>query len=353
MEMENKIEKKDKEIKVSTFLWAILFIAVIVIIINGLLVYGFNTDNVFTRFPTKYLPYPAAMVGHRVIKIEDLRKRVKAIENFYENQNFSDIGWRIDFSTPEGKKRLKIKEKLSLEKLVEEKIIETEANNVGIKLTKEMVSEEVKNKLSAYGQDGDQKNNLSKLYGWTMADFEENIVKPALYQEKLAEKIKNSDARYTQAKEKIKKAQADLKNGRDFETVVGQYSEGDSVKNNGELGWFSEEEMLPEISATAFKLKVGEISDIIESSLGFHIIQIESTDTINGMEKVKIKQIFTRIPTFADWLKEKEKDYSIYIPLKGYSWNSEENKVEFKDEELRKFEENISTNSPDDISIIF
>jgi len=63
--------------------------------------------------------------------------------------------------------------------------------------------------------------------------------------------------------------------GDDFSTLAVLYSEDPgSSKQGGELGMFKRGEMRTEFEAAAFKLKPGEISDIVETEDGFHIVQM-------------------------------------------------------------------------------
>lgn len=74
--------------------------------------------------------------------------------------------------------------------------------------------------------------------------------------------------RLTDLKERIIK-------GESFETLAILYSEDPgSAKDGGELGFYGRGELYPEFEAAAFKLEKGEISEIVETSAGFHIIQM-------------------------------------------------------------------------------
>ncbi|MBE0646991.1 MAG: peptidylprolyl isomerase [Bacteroidales bacterium] len=63
--------------------------------------------------------------------------------------------------------------------------------------------------------------------------------------------------------------------GDDFATLAILYSEDPgSAKQGGELGMFQRGDMRPQFEAAAFKLKPGEVSDIVETEDGFHLIQM-------------------------------------------------------------------------------
>lgn len=350
--MENK---SDKKIKLATIIQSAVLAAVSYIILIGVLIYGFDLDNAVTRTSAKIIPYPAAIVGSKhLVSISELQKSLQSVKNFYEKQNFSEAGLRVDFSTENGRKRLLVKKKEILNKLIENKIIEILAQKRGITITQEMTAQAVNQEIEKYGNKEETLNNLQKLYGWSQNDFEKNLVKPDLYQAALENFVKENDTDAQKAKEKIGLAFDEIKNDRrDFSEVARQYSEGESAKNGGDLGWFSADQMLPQLAAAAAALTKGEMSDIIESALGYHIVILDDRKTENGVDKVKIRQVFVKTGNFGDWLAEQEKNIKIFIPLKDFSWNLESGDVEFKNEDMKKFEQNLDKNSIGDASVMF
>jgi len=79
-----------------------------------------------------------------------------------------------------------------------------------------------------------------------------------------------------EAQDVIKK----LKGGADFATLAKQLStdKGSADQNGGDLGWFKKDDMLPEFSDAAFKMKPNEISQTpVHSKYGYHVIQVLGT----------------------------------------------------------------------------
>jgi parvulin-like peptidyl-prolyl isomerase len=64
-----------------------------------------------------------------------------------------------------------------------------------------------------------------------------------------------------------------LREGEAFELLAGRYSQGPAAAS-GDIGFVEKGVMLPEVEAVAFNLKIGEISDVISSPVGFHIIRV-------------------------------------------------------------------------------
>ena len=78
------------------------------------------------------------------------------------------------------------------------------------------------------------------------------------------------------ARRKIGDIQKKLKAGADFAQLAREYSEDtQSAKNGGELDFFVRGWMVPEFERAAFALRVGEVSDIVETEFGYHLIRCE------------------------------------------------------------------------------
>ncbi|MBV9812668.1 MAG: peptidylprolyl isomerase, partial [Acetobacteraceae bacterium] len=68
---------------------------------------------------------------------------------------------------------------------------------------------------------------------------------------------------------------AQLKKGAKFEDLAKKYSTDPGASNGGDLGWFKQDEMVPEFSAAAFAMKPGQVSDApVHSQFGWHVIQV-------------------------------------------------------------------------------
>jgi peptidyl-prolyl cis-trans isomerase SurA len=79
--------------------------------------------------------------------------------------------------------------------------------------------------------------------------------------------------------------------GKSFETMAGIYSiDPGSKDQGGDLGWVQHGQMVPEFEKAGFKLQVGEISPIVKTEFGYHIIQLVARQG----DKVHLRHILVR-----------------------------------------------------------
>jgi peptidyl-prolyl cis-trans isomerase D len=80
-----------------------------------------------------------------------------------------------------------------------------------------------------------------------------------------------------------------LKNGADFTELAKKYSEDGSKDQGGDLGWFVRNQMVPEFDSVAFSLKPKELSGVVTTQFGYHIIQVTDKEPakLKPFEEVK------------------------------------------------------------------
>lgn len=125
------------------------------------------------------------------------------------------------------------------------------------------------------------------------------------------------DAEKADAKKRLEAIRGRLKKGEDFAAVAKELSEGPSSKNGGDLGYFSKGRMVKPFEEAAFALKTGEISDIVETQFGYHLIKrtAQRPEAIIPFEDVKERlqesikndKVQKKIGEYVSGLKQKAK----------------------------------------------
>ena len=78
----------------------------------------------------------------------------------------------------------------------------------------------------------------------------------------------------TKIEESARRIHQNALNGSSFDSLAVKYSQGPAAAQGGDIGFIEKGVMIPEVEKVAFSLPVDQVSDVIESSMGFHIIQV-------------------------------------------------------------------------------
>lgn len=150
---------------------------------------------------------------------------------------------------------------------------------------------------------------VNEASGLSAADIR-RMVESTLLRQKLEEAIAASvpttdeqvRARHIllETREKAEQALARLRAGEDFAKLATELSiDTGNKEDGGELGWFPRGKMVPEFEQVAFSLAPGQMSDIVETQYGFHIILVEERDPDRLLEPDALEQL--QLKAVDDW----------------------------------------------------
>ena len=234
---------------------------------------------------------------------------------------------QLDPNTPGLKKQI-------LNSMIEEKLIYAQADLDSVTVTEDDINQRIDYQINSFTQQYGSIANIEKIYGMSIDRIKRELrdeVRKSLMSQRLQEKnfgkvqatrrevedffntYKDSIGTIPEkvviyhifqnpkASEKLKKKFYDkavelldsIKAGKDFSELAKKYSDDPgSAAQGGDLGFVKKGVFYPEFEEAAFKLNVGELSGIVESPIGFHIIQMlerrgESINTRHILVKIK------------------------------------------------------------------
>jgi len=219
-----------------------------------------------------------------VLKIGNLPVTVDEFVSNYQKNN-TNILDKKDIKSPEEYLDLFINFKLKV----------LEAQNLGYDTLTSFINE-----MKGYREE------LAKPY-LTDVSYNEEMIKTAYHRTKYERKASHllimvspdaSPSDTLVAWNKISKLREQIKNGADFNELAAQYSEDPSAKENkGLLGYFNAFRMVYPFEDMAYKTPVGQISEIVRTRFGYHLIKIHDERLYPG--EIKVAHIMKMFPQHA------------------------------------------------------
>jgi parvulin-like peptidyl-prolyl isomerase len=271
-----------------------------------------------------------ATVDGEVILMSEYERRAKPVIEEYEK-----------FLTgPDKEIRIKeLKEKI-LEQMIDEKILISEAKRKKVKVNNKEIQDGIGEIKKRFGTEEEYNQELTRQ-GLSEEKFREQVKKQLMVMKLIDQEVKakvvpptdseiedfykqneaemvepeqvrarhilikvdeNTDKK--KALKKIREILKEVKKGKtSFAELAKKYSEGPSAPRGGDLGFFIRGQMVRKFEEAAFALKVGEISDVVETDYGYHIIQcIEK----KAAEKKSLEEIRDYLRNFISQKKMEE-----------------------------------------------
>ena len=196
---------------------------------------------------------------------------------------------------PENNK-LQLTKRNVLDQIISEKLLIQEAKNRGLEQDKDVL-EQIKNTTE---QILVQSLIEKEIIGKVKVDDQEALT----YYEENKDNFITKEQVYlynilVETEEVAKDILEKLKAGGDFIEIAKEKSTGPSAAQGGDLGYISKGDLIPEIENDVFALEIGNISDIIKSQYGFHILKVtdKKPEVLKTFEEVKEEIVQTLLPT--------------------------------------------------------
>lgn len=333
----------------------IILVVVLFLVIVAVMTYFFNDNSILSQSMRRIVPMPAATVNKtHWVSSAAVDDNMRALQKQLEDPLVAESGLRVDFSTEEGQKRLLVSKKGILNKMIEDEVIVILSEERALIVDEAAARAELDQIFTEASGDKGAAEEIEESYGWDVNTFMERIALPSKQRMLLEEWYYANHEPDPSLREKMLIAKKELDDNRDFASVAQKYSEGPSAAAGGEIGWWEKELLMQELAEAAFSMRSGDVSDIIETPMGYHIILVRDTkEADDANEKaVNLSQIFIAKKTFGEWLEEQMRTMAFSVPATDFTWDDERQVVDFTDEEMRNFERESRDNPQGDASLL-
>jgi parvulin-like peptidyl-prolyl isomerase len=246
-------------------------------------------------------------VNNQPIYLADYEKQVAQFEVALTAQG-------IDLASEGGKQQLAQVRRQILEAMIDQLLIEQATVEYGVSVSEEELEAKAQESIQqGQGQEQFQKwltdNNMtyeefkktlrSQLLAARMFDQVTASVPTVAEQAHLRHILLDGE-------EEAQQVLAELQAGGDFATLAQEHSRDEGSRaNGGDLGWFPRglELLPPEVEGEAFRLQPGQISGVVRSQFGYHIIKVEAREADRPLSPEMLQA--TKQRAFAQWLAER------------------------------------------------
>jgi foldase protein PrsA len=247
----------------------------------------------------------AARVNGQPIYLKDYQKQVSEWEAAFIAQNPTLSQEERDAMLAQGRQQV-------LDVMIEQVLIEQSAAQEGVVVTEQEVADVIARDV-AQNSGQEQFDAWLKANNWTAEEYkmrQRSMMISSLMFERVTQnvptKAEQVHARHilVEADQKARDLVAQLQSGADFVALAGQYSLDPSTKDSGgDLGFFPRGTLVvPEIEDVAFGLEVGQISDVVKSGMGYHIVQV--LERVQDMVLTEESWQALKETTFRKWVAE-------------------------------------------------
>ena len=252
----------------------------------------------------------AALVNGQPIAMEEYEKQVAQVEAFFAQEG-------LDLESAEGRERLAQACRQVLEQMIDQELIRQAAAAMGVSISESQLESSLQEIIDQSGGQ-DRFDQSLQAMGNTYDDFRQMLLDQLLSEgvygavtASISSTAEQVHARHilVATRERAEEVLARLQAGEDFSYLAREYSEDiSSRETGGDVGFFPRGIMPPEVEEVAFTAQVGEVSGVIESQFGFHIIQV-----LEKEEREIAVEVFENLrqQTFMQWLQQRREGSTI------------------------------------------
>lgn len=314
-----KREKKKAFQKIGYVVLILLTLLIIIISIFAIGLYGFKWQDKLTDKIIRIFPYPVAFVNYKFLRYADFKDDVDTLVYYYNKMSSLE---EEDFLKPSRDEL----EKLALKRIVRNEYTRQVAKKYKISISKLELEQELEKIVNQSGSREEVEETLKELYNWGVEDLKNKVLYYHLLRAKLQEKLAFDDSlqKNKEAENKAEKVLEEIKReDMTFEALAKKYGEDDTAAQGGKLGYFRKGDMVAEFEEAAFKLAVGEVSDLVRTQYGFHIIKILDKKGEGANLQLEASHILIKTQDLDEYLNENIKEARIYAFVKGIKWDRE------------------------------
>lgn len=274
-----------------------------------------------TQSVSRIVPLPAVLINWRPVSLHAYLWQEQSISHYTKYLAKKSPGVFSDGQLPNSRQ-------VAMTKIIRDWATEEVAREQNVRISRTDLDQAFNSQLLQGGDRATTTQAIKDLYNWTPEQFKQYVLRVSVIREKLREKLSFDDSLNTNQRIQAKRVYDLVKaTPEKFADLAKQYSEDVYGVNGGDLGFFPRGEHAKEIDEAAFSVNPGEISELIHTKFGWHILFVEEKKDIDGQEQVHARQIFIAAPSVDAYITKRLNDWDLRILLSEFTWNEKNGQV--------------------------
>lgn len=244
----------------------------------------------------------AAKVDGQPVPLSEYQRQVAQAQAALQAQG-------VDPKSTNGQETLKGLNQQVLGQLIDDVIVQQAAQQQSVSVT----DQDVNNRIQQMIDDAGGRDKFDAYLKTTQLQLDDlcTQIRSSLYGEAMLARVTTglpTKVEQVHAAQILLASQADANNvltqlqaGKDFGALAKQYSKDEATRDNGgDLGWFPKGVMPPEFETVVFQMQPGQISGVVSTQIGFHIIKLLERDPARELSPDMLQN--QRQQAFLAWL---------------------------------------------------
>ncbi len=291
----------------------ILVLCIAVIGALYLIVYQYPQQNAVRNALVSTLPFPVAYVEGSFVTVEEYEHGVDGVMKFFEVQEEQQLG----LVEQQDNDTIRTQE---LDRFIRVALLDKIAKEQGISVTSEELETYFEQEILPQSPGGIEEatTTFKDLYNWTVEDFKKYVLYEVVLSQRINESYVSDESKNAELRAEATALYNEIQEGnKPFSELAKEHSDDTvSAANGGMLGYFGKGVMIEEFEQAAFALEVGEVSQPIKTSFGYHIIKVTDRDDEAG--SIQARHILLAFPSVYEQVDELKESSTIVTLLPQY-----------------------------------
>lgn len=300
---------------------ALAGIVVGVYLVTALGVYAFGWRGPRTTAWTKYVPLPAANVGWHLLSVHAWLVQYQAMTH-----NSDQLTATSPAAFPP--KSASQNAEVAATKIVRDAALASILRGFHLTVSSSDIEQAYQAQLAQTGNSANIPSVIRQLYNWTPEQFKQHVLWTVVARDKLQEHLSYDETLNTSSLRQANAVLDLVKAGKQsFEDIARSYSDDAHGAQGGDMGVVPRGTLVKEVDDAAFSLPLNQVSDLLHSKYGFHIIKVTQRSTDNGQDQAHIFEIFIAAPSVDQYVTARLKEEPVAFWLPGLGWDAHQGQV--------------------------